>query len=63
MEEKTTTIKLSRLAELLKAEAKLNALYNGGVDAWDWYGDSLPDSEELDAIDEAAENGTLTAGE
>lgn len=55
-----TTITHKRLAELLKAEATLSALERGGVDAWDWYGDSMPDDEELEAIDAAAEDGTLT---
>lgn len=31
----------SRLAELLRKEWKLWALEAGGVDNWDWYGDSL----------------------
>lgn len=31
----------SRLAELLKEEQKLTLLENGGVDNWEWYGDSL----------------------
>lgn len=32
-----------RLRELLEAEARLNALEWGGVDNWEWYGDSLCD--------------------
>jgi len=56
----TTTITFPRLAELLKAELKLQALHDGGVDNWDWYGDSMPDEADLDAIDEAAKMGTLT---
>lgn len=32
-----------RLKELLKAELKLMALENGGVDNWSWYSDSLND--------------------
>lgn len=31
----------SRLAELLREEQKLTLLENGGVDNWEWYGDSL----------------------
>lgn len=30
-----------RLKELERAESKLNALEAGGVDNWEWYGDSL----------------------
>ena len=30
-----------RMKELLRAEAKLNALEAGGVDNWEWYGESL----------------------
>ncbi len=30
-----------RLAELIRNEQKLKLLENGGVDNWDWYGDSL----------------------
>lgn len=33
----------SRLRDLLYAEAKLNALEAGGVDNWEWYGDSIND--------------------
>ena len=33
----------TRLRELLEAEARLEALECGGVDNWDWYGDSLCD--------------------
>jgi hypothetical protein len=40
----STSITLERLAELLKAEFRLSALESGGVDAWDWYGDSLDDA-------------------
>lgn len=32
-----------RLRELLKAELRLMALENGGVDNWSWYSDSLSD--------------------
>lgn len=37
----TVTITKKRLAELLTAEDKLRCLENGGVDNWEWYGDSL----------------------
>lgn len=30
-----------RMKELLRAEAKLNALEAGGVDNWEWYGEAL----------------------
>lgn len=32
-----------RIKELERAEAKLNALESGGVDNWEYYGDSLVD--------------------
>ena len=32
-----------RLKELERAEAKLAALEAGGVDSWEWYGESLKD--------------------
>lgn len=36
-------VKESELLELLKARLRLAALENGGVDNWEWYGDSLCD--------------------
>lgn len=36
-----TEISAERLAELEDKEEKLDALEAGGVDNWDWYGDSL----------------------
>lgn len=37
------------LAELLREEQKLKLLENGGVDNWEWYGDSLnPDNGVID---------------
>lgn len=30
-----------RLAELMRSEAKLNALISNGVDNWEYYGESL----------------------
>lgn len=36
-------IKESELLELLEARLRLAALENGGVDNWEWYGDSLCD--------------------
>jgi len=41
MTEETITITTKRFIELLEAERVLNALYAGGVDNWEWYGDSL----------------------
>ncbi len=41
------TITKAAYASLRKADAKLNLLEAGGVDNWDWYGDSLnPDGEQ-----------------
>lgn len=34
----------SDLRRLVEAEAVLNALEAGGVDNWDWYGDSINDA-------------------
>ena len=36
-------VKESELLELLEANLRLAALENGGVDNWEWYGDSLCD--------------------
>ena len=51
-----------RLKELERAEAKLNALEVGGVDNWEWYGESLksyhaenePEESRADLISELA---------
>jgi|SRR6478735_35505 len=46
-----TKISKKRLKELEKAEAKLNALENGGVDNWEWYDQAMTaynDSVELE---------------
>lgn len=37
-----------RYEELLDAEKKLDALEAGGVDNWQWYGDSLKDGGYFD---------------
>lgn len=37
----TKQLSEKRINELLKAERKLNALEAGGVDNWEWYGESL----------------------
>ena len=34
-------IEESELLELLSDSEKLNALNNGGVDNWEWYGESI----------------------
>ena len=34
-------IEESRLKQLLESEARLDALEYGGVDNWEWYGESL----------------------
>ena len=39
--EETVEISKKRYKELLKAERKLIALENAGVDNWDWYGDAM----------------------
>lgn len=36
-------ISKKRLLKLLEADAKLEALENGGVDNWEWYGTSICD--------------------
>lgn len=41
MEKQLVMITQERLDELLDYEAKLCSLYNGGVEDWEWYGDSL----------------------
>ena len=41
--EATVTITKSEYNTLLKANWKLQALEAGGVDKWEWYGESLED--------------------
>lgn len=41
--EKVYVIYENELKELLHDSLKLMALENGGVDNWEWYGDSLND--------------------
>ena len=41
MSDKQYTISKERYDELLAAEIKLNLLEAGGVDNWEWYGESL----------------------
>lgn len=39
----TVEIDKEEYLELLLAEAKLQALENGGVDSWEWYDEALQD--------------------
>lgn len=61
------SVSMKRLAELLMAEEKLSRLEAGGVDAWDWYGDSLNPAGDESLSDykarvrEAVTLGTLDA--
>lgn len=36
------------IKRMIRAEIKLQHLENGGVDNWEWYGESLPDSDEIE---------------
>lgn len=57
MTSKTYTITGPRLASLLKAEAKLDALEAYGVDNWSGYGDALgEEGEDFDDYFTTAEN-------
>lgn len=42
--ERKYEIKENRLVKLLAAELELNALNCGGVDNWEWCGDSISDA-------------------
>ena len=55
------TITKQKYYELLIAEEKLTRLENGGVDNWDWYGESLNPRGELsmDEIEEEILNAVL----
>ncbi len=39
------------LKELIKDSCKLNALENGGVDNWEWYGEALEEYNDEEEID------------
>ena len=39
----TVTLSRAEYDELVKNDRILNALYAGGVDNWEWYGESLQD--------------------
>lgn len=45
-----------RLKELERAYAKLQALENGGVDNWEWYGESLKEWNKENALEELFED-------
>jgi len=57
MDEPTVSITKKDYVRLLKADAELNRLNLGGVDNWEWYGDSLnPDGEkDIDDVFEEIE--------
>jgi len=44
-----------RMKELLRSEAKLNALEAGGVDNWEWYGESLKEYHAENELEERLE--------
>jgi hypothetical protein len=42
--EETVTIPKEEYEDLIRSKKILDALYAGGVDNWDWYGQSLEDA-------------------
>lgn len=48
-------ISAKRLKELERAQAKLQALENGGVDNWEWYGESLKEWNKENRLEEILE--------
>jgi len=48
-------ISKQKLAELLRAKEKLNALENGGVDNWEWYDKSLEEWHKNNDLIESRE--------
>lgn len=56
----TVIITQKRLAQLLKLEVFYHALEAAGVDNWSGWGEQEDTEEEENAIDAAAEAGTLT---
>ena len=44
--EETITITRKEYDELIHDSKVLNALYAGGVDNWEWYGESLSNMED-----------------
>lgn len=59
MSDKNITISRNEFISLKKDSEKLRLLENGGVDNWEWYGESLwpdySDGENYDDIIEAIE--------
>ena len=54
----TVKIEQRKLLDLLEAYFKLAALESGGVDNWEWYGDSLHDyleNQHVEDFDELTE--------
>ena len=64
MNEKEVKITLKEYKRLLKKQAELNMLERGGVDNWEWYGESLnPEystGESLDEVEEEIDNADYT---
>ena len=56
MDKEYVKIKVKELTRLLNAEVKLSALESGGVDNWEWYGESQPDDAELWTEEEVLNN-------
>ena len=61
METNKVEISRERLAKLLRKEQELRLLENGGVDNWDWYGDSLnpDDSITYDDIQDMSDDEVI----
>lgn len=49
--EETVTISKSEYKDLKQSERILDALYAGGVDNWDWYGEALVSLDDEDEED------------
>lgn len=61
MPEETVTIPLEHYRKLLSVDRKMDYLIGGGVDNWDWYGESLEEYEPV-TIDEARTEAAKHAG-
>lgn len=48
MTDETVTISKTEYGALVQDQRILNALYAGGVDNWEWYGESLRDLRDDD---------------
>ena len=60
--EKKYIVSENDLIKLLEVEAVLNALEAGGVDNWDWYGESINESlngTDYETVGEFVENELL----